>query len=106
MSAHVRTQVVSYPSSVEVSKHLSELEEQLFFFVASKDTNEIDGYYINNERSPSSDLVTFHTSHLWHISFPEEAEKIVSVVSKPVNGELPSCITSCLDHTHFLFQSM
>ena len=73
---------------MEVTKHLSELEEQLFFFVVKKETGEIDGYYINNERSPSSDLVTFHTSHLWHISFPEETERIVGVISKPANGGL------------------
>ncbi len=99
---------MSYPSSVEVTKHLSELEEQLFFFVAKKETGEIDGYYINNERSPSSDLVTFHTSHLWHISFPKEAERIVSVDSKPANGGSLCHMTSCcVDHTpHFLLQSM
>lgn len=80
--------MVSYPASVEVTKHLNDLDEQLFFYVVKKETGEIDGYYVN---SPSSDLKSFQTSHLWHMSFPEETERIISVISKPANGEYIVC---------------
>lgn len=86
---HVTPQVMSFPSSPEVTSHLTELEEQLFFFVANKLEGRIDGYYIDNERTPSAGVVTFHTSHLWHLAFPNDTERIVNVIPQPVNG------TSC-----------
>jgi hypothetical protein len=82
-------QVTSYPTSPEVTSCLTELKEQLFFFVASKQEGRIDGYFVDNEETPSSsELLSFHTSHLWHVSFPKATEKLVSVIPKSVNGEV------------------
>lgn len=87
-------QVLSYPSSSEVTAHLTELEQELFFFVANKEAGRMDGYYVNNERdSPSSSATDFHTTHLWHITFPQDSEKIVSVVPKAIYGMLAPLIT-------------
>ena len=81
-------EVVSYPSSHDVISHLTELDEQLFFFVADKRKGVMDGYFINNERTPSLELISFHTSHLWHITFPSATERILSIVHKAMNGNL------------------
>lgn len=54
----------------------------------------MDGYYVNNERSPSSPFTDFHTSHLWHITFPNDTERIVRVVSKAMNGKIYEFVVS------------
>ena len=46
----------------------------------------MNGYYVDNERTPLSEDVSLLASHLWHITFPSEAERIVGVVSKAPNG--------------------
>ena len=80
--------MISYPSSPEVTSCLTELKEQLFFFVASKEEGRIDGYYVNNEDTPSSELMSFPISQLWHISFPNATERLVSVIPKPMHGKV------------------
>ena len=66
-----------------MTAHLTELEQELFFFVANKEAGHVDGYYVNNERSPDTE---FHASHLWHVAFPQDTERIISIVPKAANG--------------------
>ncbi len=77
---------MSFPSSPEVVSHLAQLDEQLFFFVAYEGEGHMDGYYIDKTPSPSSESTVYHVTHMWHVAFPDEAEMIVGVISKPQNG--------------------
>lgn len=89
---------MTYPTTSEVTFHLTELKEQLFFYVADREAGKVDGYYISNDRSPSSDHMTLHASHLWHITFPNETERIVDVFHKQANGKVR--LIGC-DHTPY-----
>lgn len=87
---------MTYPTTSEVTFHLTELKEQLFFYVADREAGKVDGYYISNDRSPSSDHMTLHASHLWHITFPNETERIVDVFHKQANGRSGLIVTTPL----------
>lgn len=92
-------EVISYPESQEVTSILTELEEQLFFFVADKEEGTIDGYYVNNEGSPSSGVTSFHTSQLWHLAFPNTTERLLHLIPKPKNEYVSAVGRSRVDRS-------
>ena len=104
-------QVVSYPPLSQVSLVLSELKEDLFFFTADKETQQMNGYRV--VKRPSRDSLA--TERVWKLQFPADSERIVLTVSKSPNGKgregggerereiitnSDVCISLSLLHTH------
>ena len=95
---HTHTQVVTYPSSSEVTSILSKVTEQPFFLVARQGGTDLTGYKVLlNEWNPSpiEDEYSgplYSTEQFWHVQFPADSEQIVSIESKRANGEIYAII--------------
>ena len=100
LSLPLSCQVVTYPSSSEVSSILSEVTEQPFFLVPRQGGTELTGYKVllDEQDTPLNDYSgpLFSTKQFWHVQFPPDSEKIVSVQLKRANGEIfvKSCLSS------------
>ncbi len=80
--------MLNYPATMEVQSRIVELQERLFFYVMDKEMGTMDSYYINtDEERPSPNSTSsssgFHTSHLWHVQFPADSERVLCVTPKP-----------------------
>ena len=75
-------QVLSYPSSSDVSNTHSELSEKIFFFTANRETQQMSGYRVL--LTPSKELLP--TELVWTLQFPADSERIISTISKSPNG--------------------
>ena len=71
---------------------LSEVTEQPFFLVPRQGGTDLTGYKVllDEQDAPLNDDYgpLFSTEQFWHVQFPPDSEKIVSVELKKANGEI------------------